>query len=154
MVLKGHMFHRSASYRAPYCSLPLDQPFEDFLRASTIQVRRVRNIAKYWAARTFQASPASDKWVSFAPIPVRLADGSRIDITPVWRNAGSEESPQFVLHSVHRGGKGTQTDDWDCGRKWSFPVTAFDVDVVEVSTLRLILPSTDGEGSSEEPEPR
>lgn len=137
------MFHRSASYRAPYSSLPLDQPFEDFLRSSAIQVKRVRNIAKYWAARTFKASPTSDKWVSYAPIPVELTDGSRIEITPVWRNAGSEESPQFVLHSIHCGHTGTQTDAVDFTFKWTFPITAFDVDEVDSSALARVIPTTD-----------
>lgn len=148
------MFYITGHYRAPGKSLPLDQPFVKFFSESNVSVRRPRNVGKYWAARTFRASESSDKWVSYCPFHVSLKDGTEVAITPVWRNVGSEDSPQFVLHSIHKGFSGTQTDDRDDVFKWQFPITAFDVDEVDHSMLRLIVPGNGGEGSSEELEPR
>lgn len=148
------MFYLSANYRAPGKSLPLDQPYVEFFSETNIEQRRPRNVGKYWAARTFRASESSDKWVPYCPIFVSLKDGTEVAITPVWRNAGSEEVPRFVLHSIHKGWTGTQTDDRDDVYKWQFPITAFDVDEVDHSMLRLIVPGNCGEGSSEELEPR
>ena len=148
------MFHLFANYRATGKSLPLDQPYVEFFAETNIKQKRPRNVGKYWAARTFRASESSDKWVPFCPFYVSLKDGTEVEITPVWRNVGSEDSPKFVLHSIHEGSHGTRTDDTDCGIKWQFPITAFDVDEVDHSMLRLIVPGNGGEGSSEELEPR
>ena len=125
-----------------------------FTHPAVIRPRRVRNLATYWARRSYLASPQSDKLVPFCPIRLDLADGSHVALTPIWVKSGTEDSLKVSLHNVRVGWKDTYTDDQDCVVKYQFPI-AWDVDAVDNSLLQLFLPPVSSNvSSSDEPEPR
>ena len=125
-----------------------------FTHPAVIRPRRVRNVATYWAKRSYPASPQSDKLLPYCPIRLDLADGKTVDLTPIWVKSGTEDSPKVSLHNVRFGWKDTFTDDLDCVIKYQFPI-AWDVDAVDHSLLQLFLPPVSSSvSSSDEPEPR
>lgn len=125
-----------------------------FTHPAVVRPRRVRNLATYWARRSYLASPQSDKLLPFCPISLRFASGEDVWLTPIWVKLGTEESPKISLHNVRVGWKDTITDDRDCVVKYQFPI-AWDVDAVDHSLLQLFLPPvSSSQSSSDEPEPR
>ena len=123
-----------------------------FTNPAVIRPKRIRNLATYWARRSYLASPQSDKLLPFCPISLQLADGNEVALTPIWVKSGTEDSPQVSLHNVRVGWKDTITDE-DCVVKYQFPI-AWNVDVVDHSLLQLFLPPVSNVSSSDEPEPR
>ena len=125
-----------------------------FTHPAVIRPRRVRNLATYWARRSYLASHQSDKLLPFCPITLQLADGNEVALTPIWVKSGTEDSPKVSLHNVRVGWKDTITDKRDFVIKYDFPI-AWDVDAVDHSLLQLFLPPVSSNvSSSDEPEPR
>ena len=125
-----------------------------FTHPAVIRPRRVRNLATYWAKRSYTASPQSDKLLPYCPISIQLADGNEVALTPIWVKSGTEDSPKVSLHNVRVGWKDTITDKRDFVIKYDFPI-AWDVDAVDHSLLQLFLPPVSSNvSSSDEPEPR